>query len=284
MPKTRPTYIYAIFSVALVLFALGFFALTALQARKLITLFKEKVDVWLELKPGLPADEVTRIVDGVKAQRFVKEETVSFITREEAEADMKAELGEESLLEEIPNVMHDIVRFNVHAEYLDNDSLLAWRTELARDSAVAELHYQVANIGNVGQNIENLGWITLGLSFLLIFAAIALIHNTIRLALYANRFVIKSQELVGASWGFISRPYIVRGLLNGLWSAAIAIAALIAVQQWAQRLVPDLRALDDVNLLVAVFAGLVALGLLISGISTYVVVNKFLRMRVDDLY
>jgi cell division transport system permease protein len=224
------------------------------------------------------------VVDVIKAQPFVKGETVSFISRDEAAADMKAELGDESLLEEMPNLMHDIVRFNVQAAYFDQDSLLAWRTELSRDSAVADLHYQVANIGNVGRNIENLGWITLVLGFLLIFAAVALIHNTIRLALYANRFVIKSQELVGASWSFISRPYLVRGLLNGLWSALIAIVALIAVQSWAQRLVPDLRALEDVNLLLAVFAGLVAVGVLISGLSTYVVVNKFLRMRVDDLY
>lgn len=284
MPRSRPTYLYAIVSVALVLFALGFFALTALQARQFVAVFKEQVDVWLELRPELPEAEVERVVDAIKRQPFVKSETVNFITREEAEADMKAELGDESLLEEMPNVMHDIVRFNVRADYFNQDSLLAWRTELARDSAVAELHYEVLEVGNVGRNIENLGWITIGLSFLLIFAAITLIHNTIRLALYANRFLIKNQELVGASWSFISRPYIVRGLLNGLWSALLAIAGLIGLHTWSQRLMPGLRQLDDTGLLLTVFAGLTLLGVLISGLSSYVVVNKFLRMRVDDLY
>jgi cell division transport system permease protein len=199
-------------------------------------------------------------------------------------ADMKEDLGEESLLEEMPNLLRDVVRFNVRSSFLDNDSLALWRDELRRDSAVADLYYEATNFGNVGKNIENMGWISLGLGILLIFAAVTLIHNTIRLALYSNRFLIKNQELVGASWQYISRPFLLRGLLNGLWSAALAIAALIGVLAWMQRLLPDLRELEDINAILAVFVLLVVLGVVISGLSTYVVVNKFLRMRVDDLY
>lgn len=284
MPRTRPTYLYAIASVALVLFMLGFFALTALHAHKLVTLFKEKVDIWLELKPDIAQEDVTRIVAEVRQQPFVRTETVTFITREQAQAAMREDLGDDGMLADMPNLFRDVVRFNVRADYLDNDSLTQWREHLRENPLVADLYFEAANTGNVGRNIENLGWITLALGFLLIFAAVTLIHNTIRLELYANRFIIKNQELVGASWQFISRPYIRRGIVNGLWSASLAIMLLIGVLWGLQKLVDGLSELQNMNATVGIFAGLILLGMLISGLSTWWVVHKFLRMKIDDLY
>lgn len=284
MSRTKPTYIYAIVSVAMVLFMVGFFALTVLHGRKLVDLFKEKVDVWLELRQDTPQEDIARIIQEVRNQPFVKPETITYITREQAAAIMREDLGDQSLMEDIPNLMRDVVRFNVQAKFFQEDSLQQWRAQLKQDTLVAELYVEAANTGNVGRNIENIGWLTLGLGFLLIFAAVTLIHNTIRLALYANRFLIKNQELVGASWSFISRPFIRRGILNGLWSSLLAISVLIAFLNWAQSRMPELGALEDLNAELAVFVGLIVLGVLISGLSTYFVVNKFLRMRVDDLY
>lgn len=284
MPRSKPTYFYAIISVAMVLFILGFFAIMATHARQLATMFKEKVDIWLELQANTPEEEIARMVQDIRRQPFVKQESVTFITREQAQTTMKKDLGDESLLEDVPNLLRDVIRFNVRAAFLQNDSLLNWRETLRRDTFISDLYFEAANTGNVGKNIQNLGWIILGLGILLIFAAVTLIHNTIRLALFSNRFLIKNQELVGASWAFISRPYIVRGIMNGLWSALIAIAALIGTQWSASRLMPDLQQLEDLNSILAIFMLLILLGILISGLSTYFVVQKFLRMRVDDLY
>jgi len=284
MSRSKPTYFYAIVSVAMVLFILGFFAIMATHARQLATMFKEKVDIWLELQANTPQEEIARMVQDIRRQPFVKQESVTFITREQAQSTMKKDLGDESLLEDVPNLLRDVIRFNVRAEFLQNDSLLNWRETLRRDTFISDLYFEAANTGNVGKNIQNLGWIILGLGILLIFAAVTLIHNTIRLALFSNRFLIKNQELVGASWAFISRPYIVRGIMNGLWSALLAIAALIGTQWSASRLMPDLQQLEDLNSILAIFVLLILLGILISGLSTYFVVQKFLRMRVDDLY
>lgn len=284
MPRTKPTYIYAILSVALVLFMVGFFALTALYGHRLVELFKEKVDVWLELKPDLPQEDVARIVRDLRSQSFVKKETITFVTREQAAATMRKDLGDESLLQDLPNLMRDVLRFNVRADFLTADSLAAWREQVRQDTLVADLFYESASTSNLGPNLEKIGLLTLALGFLLIFAAITLIHNTIRLALYANRFLIKNQELVGASWHFITQPFIRRGILNGLMSALLAIAALVGLIVWAQDVVPELNDLQDSNGVLAIFTGLVVLGVLISGLSTYFVVNKFLRMRLDDLY
>jgi cell division transport system permease protein len=276
--------LYAIISVALVLYILGFFGIVTIHARQLVTIFKEKVDIWLELKDNTPEGEVARMVKYVRSQPFVKLETVTFITKEQAKATMKKDLGEESMLEDIPNLLRDVIRFNVKSHYLHNDSLLAWQHILKQDTVVADLYFEAANTGNVGKNIQSLGWITLGLGILLIFAAITLIHNTIRLALYSNRFVIKNQELVGASWNFISKPYIQRGIFNGLWSALLAIFALIGSLWGMSTLMPDLEQLEDMNSVLFLFVVLTILGVLISGLSTWFVVKKFLRMRVDDLY
>jgi cell division transport system permease protein len=284
MSRTRPTYLYAIASVALVLFVLGFFALMALHGQKLVTMFKEKVDLWLELKPGLPETEVARMIGLVRQHPFVKKESVTFITREQAAATMREDLGDETMLDDIPDLMRDVVRFNVKAEYLDDPRLLDWRESLRQDSVVSALYFETANTSNVGANIRSLGLITLALGVFLIFAAMALIHNTIRLALYSNRFIVKNQELVGASWEFISRPYIRKGILTGLWSAAIAIMALLFALWWLHNIMPDLDQLQDMNAVVLVFSGLALLGVLISGLSTWWVVRKFLKMRLDDLY
>ncbi len=284
MARNKPTFIYAIISVALVLYIVGFFSLTALHGHRLVQLFKEKVDIWLELKENTPPEEVARVVKQVESQPFVKTETIKFIPRAQAMKIMQEDLGEESLLETTPDLLRDVIQFNVRASYLQDDSLNQWREALRQDSTIAELYFEAANTGNVSKNIQNLGFITLALGFLLIFAAITLIHNTIRLALYANRFLIKSQELVGASWAFISRPYIQRGVLNGLWSAALAIMALFGTLYWIQRLIPEIQELEDFDYVVVVFIGMIVLGVLISGLSTWFVVNKFLKMRVDDLY
>jgi len=284
MPRSKPTYIYAIASVSLVLFILGFFAMIVLHANKLVELYKEKVDIWVELKSDAAESDIARIIGEVRSQPFVKAETVTFITRDQAAASMREDLGDERLVEDLPNMLRDVVRFNVRSDYLNNDSLLNWRESLKQDTLVADLYFEAVSTGNIGQNIENMGWITLCLGFLLIFAAVTLIHNTIRLALYSNRFLIKNQELVGASWNFISKPYIRRGIINGLWSSVLAIAALIAVLWGIQKRIPEITQLQDQNGILAIFTSLIALGVLISGLSTYLVVNKFLRMRVDDLY
>ncbi len=284
MSRTKPTYLYAIISVALVLFMLGFFALIMLYGHKLVTHFKERVDLWLELKPETPETEVARLVRQIRNEPFVLPESVSFVTKEQAQAAMKEDLGEDGMLSDVPNLFRDVVRFNVRSSFMDHDSLNIWRETMRADSIVADLFFEAASTANIGQNIRNLSLLALALAALLIFAAITLIHNTIRLALYANRFVIKNQELVGASWGFISKPYIVRSIWNGLISALLAIAGLGLLVYWMQANISGLKELQNANALTGVFVLLILLGILISWISTSFVVRKFLKMRLDDLY
>jgi cell division transport system permease protein len=284
MSRSKPTYLTAILSVALVLFLLGFFALMTLHGRQLVALFREKIDIWMELRPNLSEADIAAVVAQVRSKDFVKKETVTFISKAQATKTMQEDLGDESLLSDAPDLLRDVVRFNVQAKAFNIENFEAWKSELQQDTLVAELYFEAANTGNVGENLNNLSLIALGLSLLLVFAAVTLIHNTIRLAMYSNRFIIKNQELVGASWGFISRPYIQRGIWNGILSAVLAIAGLILVTAWLYRVMPDLQQLQDLNGTLLVFLTLIGMGVLISGLSTYFVVHKFLKMRIDDLY
>lgn len=284
MSRNRPNYLSVILSVALVLLLVSLFALTASYGNKLVALFKEKVDIWLELQPDLPEAEIQRITSIVRAQPFVKKESLLFITRAQAAAAMRQDLGDETLIEDLPNLMHDIVRFNVYAAALQPDSLAEWRSMMKADSAIADLHFEALSAGNAEVNIKKISYFVLGLALLLVFGAISLIYNTIRLAMYSNRFVIKNQELVGASWQFIAKPYIRRGIINGLISGVIAIVVLLSLVGFALRSIPEIDTIHDPSILTAIALGTIALGGLIGGISTRWVVNKFLRMRLEDLY
>ncbi len=284
MPRNRPNYLPVILSVALVLLLMGLFAITAAYGNRLVELFKEKVDIWLELQPDLPEQEVARIVGMVRAQPFVKKETLTFITRDQAAATLRKDLGDDTLLEDLPNLMRDVVRFNVRAEFLQGDSLTAWRSMMKGDSAVADLHFEAFSAGNAEQNLRKISWFMLVLALLMVLGAAVLIHNTIRLALFANRFVIKNQEMVGASWKFIAQPYVQRGFVNGLLSGAVAVAGLVGLVTLAQQAMPELSSVHDPAMLIAISLGLVALGGLIGGISSRLVVGKFLRMKLEDLY
>lgn len=268
----------------MVLFILGFFALFALYARQLTKLFTERVDLWLELREEAGSDDISRVVQYVRSRPFVLEESVQYISREQAATMMQRDLGDEYVFRDLPVIMRDVVRFHVEAPYFQDDSLRAWREEVRQDSMVQDLFIEVAEVGNMAKNLEMLGWVTLGLGLLLIFAAVALIYNTIRLDLFANRFIVKNQQLVGASWSFISRPYLRRGVRNGLWSGLLAINGLIALIWAGQKLLPELVLLEDLNGLLAIFLSLLVLGVLISWLSTRLVVGKLLRMRIDDLY
>ncbi len=282
--RTKPNYIYSIISVALVLFLLGFFGLVILKAQRLIVVFKEKVNILAELKESSLQTEIDSFQLALEAQPFVKEGSVHFISKEEAVKLMKEEFGEDFLKLDLPNPFFNVITFNVRAVYMESDSLKNIRTELMTYEAVGDVYYQESLTDNIGKNIRRLGFLALGISLFFILVAVTLIHNTIRLALYSNRFLIKNMELVGASWEFISRPYLLKAIGQGIISSLIALIALAGVVYWSWQNIPELRELVDIPGYIALAVFLLSLGILINTLSTYLVVNKYLKMRIDDLY
>ncbi|HMO38954.1 MAG TPA: permease-like cell division protein FtsX [Saprospiraceae bacterium] len=283
--RRKPNYVYSIVSVALVLFLIGFFGLLVLHARQLLNTFKERISVMVELQDSVATAQMDSLGAYLRDSRFVKKGTVQFVSREEAAQLMREDFGDDFLKLGLPNPFYDVFLFNLKAEYMEADSLIQLRTQLrAQYPFVGDVFYQENVVDSVAGNMRRLAYVALALGIFLILVAIALIYNTVRLALYANRFLIKNMELVGASWEFISRPYLVRAVVHGALSGALAVVALVLLLLWARTRLPDLRALQDLAGFSTLFAGLLILGILINTGSTYLVVRKYLQMRVDDLY
>jgi len=188
---------------------------------------------------------------------------------------------------DISNPFYDIVNFNVEAGYMQNDSLEMIRESIMDNDYVKDVFYQQLLVDQINSNMRKIGFVALLLGLFFVLIAVLLIHNTIRLAMYSNRFVIKNMQLVGAKWEFISKPYLDKGLINGLWSGGIAIVLLLIVMFFINYQFPDLKLdiwLEDFISLFFVMSGLILIGVLITYGSTYYVVNKYLKMRLDDLY
>ncbi len=283
--RNKPNYVYSIVSVALVLFLIGLFGLTILHANRLVAVFKERVAVMVELAEDVPPDSLKLLETALRKRPFVKDNSLTFVSREEAAKQMQDDFGDDFLKLGLPNPFYDVFTFYVNANYMQADSLNNIRTALkVQYPFVSDVFYQESVVENVGSNIRRIGFFLLGIGIFLILVATALIHNTIRLALYANRFLIKNMELVGASWEFISKPYLIRSVLHGFLSGLLAVAFLILAIFWSEQQLPDLRAMRNIPGFITLFSGLIVLGILITLSSTYYVVRKYLKMRVDDLY
>ncbi len=282
--KTRPNYLYSILSVALVLFLLGFFALLLLHAQELIRLYKEQVNIIIELEEGVEQAQIDQLVDTLGQMAPILQESVTHLSKDMAAELMNDDFGEDFQQLGLPNPFTDMVTFNVAAEYLQPDSLVALQYDISQMPAVQSVYYQDNFLEEVSKNMNTLGYIAIGLSIFFFVVAVTLIHNTIRLALYANRFLIKNMQLVGASWFFISRPYLLRALGHGFIASVLAISALSGILLWVRKDIPQLLLIENTMLFVYLLLLLIPLGMLLYGLSTYRVVNKYLTMRVDDMY
>lgn len=248
-------------------------------------LAREQVEIVAELKSSTKEIIGKSIATKVAKDKAIKSSSVQFISKAEGANIMREEFGEDFILLDMPNPLYHVISFNVNADYLEADSLAALKKRIQQQhEAVSDVFYQEGIASDIANNIKNLSFIALGLGIFLLFIAFVLIHNTIRLALYANRFLIKNMELAGASHGFISRPYILRSIGHGLLSGLIATAALSLVLIGFYSLLPELSQLLSPFSLLLLALLIIGTGVLISMLSTVFVVNKYLTMRIDELY
>jgi cell division transport system permease protein len=282
--KSKPKYLFPILSIALVLFVLGIFLLITLQAKEFVQKLKESVDVWIEMHDGASPDEAAQLIEKINTHPNIVPESVTWISKEQAAAMIKKELGDESLLEDLPNMMRDVVRFHIRADRLNIDDMAHFREEMKSDTLVSELFFETANAENITSNMEKLSLIALILGIILIFVSSILIHNTVRLSLFSNRLLVKNMQLVGATHAYIRKPYAVRATMNGLWAALIAICLLLACMYALKHFMQGMIEIDANWSNLVTFALLVLIGVLISLLSTWYTLNKYLNARIEDLY
>lgn len=266
------------------LFLLGLFGLVIIEGQKIVKQFKEKVNLMVEFKPETTQAQIGLVIKKLKSSPFVKEGSISFTSKDQAAEILREDFGEDFIKLGFNNPLYDVTTFNTKSEFMFSDSLAKIRSELMNVPYISDVFYQEGLVDNIESNVKKVGYISLIIGILFIFVAITLIHNTIKLALYSNRFLIKNMELIGASWGFISRPYLIRSIKNGFWSALIAIGLLVGLLALIQIDYDTFAEFQDPTELCILFGSLIVLGILISSLSTFYVVNKYLKMRINDLY
>jgi cell division transport system permease protein len=280
--KVSTNYISTIISISLVLFMLGVLGIILLNAKKISDHVKENIGFSLYLKEGLSENDISRLQQVLEAKEYTNR--IEYINKEEAAEIMKKELGEDFVEFLDFNPLSGSVDLYLNAAYAEEGSAKLIENELKRLPAIKMVDYQMDLIAAVNKNVKKIGLVLLGFSVLLLIVVIALINNTIRLAIYSKRFLIKTMQLVGATGGFIRRPFVARGVLNGFLSGVIAIVLLSGVMYSIKSNLPEFFELQNFNVYGILFGLVVLLGILISWVSTSLAVRKFLRMQSGDLY
>ncbi|MDH3651812.1 MAG: hypothetical protein OEQ53_19160 [Saprospiraceae bacterium] len=283
--KPRPNYFWSVMSVAAVLFLLGLFLFLSLHSRNLVDAIKSDFEIVAELPPGNHDKLSINLQKSLSKDDRIQPETIRFIGKEEGLAALSTDLGTDLSSGNLPNPLNDIVVFKVKQEHLQTKTMKALEEEYSKAyPALAGVYFQEALIDQVVTNLDRLSVFLIVAGILLTILALTLIHNSIRLALYANRFLVKNMELVGASWTFIRAPFLKKSIRHGLFSASLALLMLLGLALLVLFRIPEMRQYLDAKYILYLVGFLLAGGLLINLASTYYVVTRFLRMRINDLH
>jgi len=280
--RFRPSYIYSIISVSLVLFMIGLLGLIVIHAHRLSEYFKENVEIAVIFKDDAKEIDIYKFQKQLEANDYVKKST--YVSKEAAAEELSKEYNEDFIEMLGYNPLYASVNLNLYADYANPDSIAWIEKEILQNANVREVYYQHSLLQKINANVNKIGIGMLFISILFVIIAITLIDNTIRLAMYSNRFLIKSMQMVGAMRWFIIKPFIRKSIVNGVISSLIAITLLIAFIFYAQQNIEELKVLQDNIRITFLFMFVILIGIFISWISTHLSVRKYLRMKLDDLY
>lgn len=280
--KSSPNYITSIVSVALVLVILGFLCLFFLQSTYISKSFKENITLQLELKDNIKDSDIFQYRKILEAEKFVK--NVSYISKEDAAENMENELGENFIEILGFNPLFASLNISLYAQYAQPDSLVWIKEKIIASKNVKDIIYDDVLVDAINKNTRTLTLIILAASILIFIIALILIDSTIRLAMFSNRFLIRSMQLVGATRWFIIKPFILKGILNGLMSGILAALALVGLIFYAERKFPELVIIQHQLDFIIILASILVLGVFISWLSTHRAVLKYLNVKLDNLY
>jgi cell division transport system permease protein len=280
--RLRSSYVTSMISISLVLFLLGMLGLLVLNAKRLSDYVKENIGFSVILKENVKEVDVILLQKSLDASEFVK--STNYITKDEAARELQEELGEDFIEFLGFNPLLASIEVHLNASYANQDSINVIEKNLQQYEQIKEVFYQKSLVSLVNENIRKISLIILVFSSLLLLVAITLINSTIRLAVYSKRFIINTMQLVGATRGFIRRPFLYRSAGNGILAALLAMGFLAGVLYAAQKEFRDIISFQDIEIIAILFLGVLLFGIVINWISTFFAVSKYLRMKVDKLY
>jgi cell division transport system permease protein len=280
--RLRSSYATTVVSTALVLFLIGIMGLLLLTSKKLSDYIKENIGFSVFLYDNVKEADIIKLQKTLDATPYVK--STEYISKEKAADELQKELGEDFIdfLGANPLLASIDVRF--FADYANTDSIAKIEKELKAYPQIKEIYFQKNLIHLINENVRKISLIILVFCGLLFIISMALINNTIRLSIYSKRFTINTMQLVGATRSFIRKPFLVSSLVQGLVSSVIALALLAAVIYYSQKELYQVISFHDYQTLSLLGGIVLILGIILAFISTYFAVNRYLRIKTDELY
>ena len=272
----------SIMSIALVLFLLGLILLIGVLGKELSAYVKENISFSIVLKDALSTTEIKKMQKQLDALPYIK--STIYISKEQAAKELEEELGENPETFLGFNPLQASIEVKLHSEYANPDSLQHIEKAIKNYTTVSDLLYRKDMMQMVNENVKQVSLILLTLAVILMAISFVLISNTIRLLIYSKRFLIHTMKLVGATAGFIRRPFIWYNLVSGFFASILAILMLTGALYYLQNELDGFIRLLDFQTLLFVLTGVLVMGILLSTVATVFAVNKYLRMNVDKLY
>lgn len=266
----------------MLLLLLGFVGLLLLNTNRLSDWVKENIHFKVIMNNDVPETEIFRVQDALDAKNYVRE--TKYITKEQAAKDLQEDLGEDFIETLGYNPLSPTIHVKFIAFYANPDSIKTIERDLREFPEIKEVYYQKNLIQAINENVRKISLFILFFSAFLLLIALALINNTIRLAVYSKRFIIRKMQLVGATSAYIRKPFLVKSVLQGILGALIAIFLLTGLIYYVQDYMEGIVRLDDVKILGLLFGIVILLGIIMNWISTFFAVNKYLRIKTDKLY
>ncbi|MEN8249363.1 MAG: permease-like cell division protein FtsX [Bacteroidota bacterium] len=282
-------YVSVIFSISLALFMLGALGMLAIHGKKLTSIIQENVEMQVFLNKNVTEAQRIKIRKVLEGYEFIAREEdqqarIDFLSKEEGAETFIAETGEDFVNFLGENPLRDEFIIHIDREHQTEAKMAEIAQTINGISGVFEVEYVETLVNTINQNVTKIVFVLGGFSIILIAVVIVLINNTIKLALFSQRFLIRSMQLVGAKRSFIRRPFLLRSLMHGIVSALIASALLFMLAEYAYSEVEELMLLKDNNLMILLVGILVLLGATLGFFSSLRSVNKYLKLSLDELY
>lgn len=277
-----------LFSLTLALFLIGFCGLLAIQSKRLVTYIRENYEMRAFLDKDLSDTKMTKLSRTIAEKPYILKTNgaaqLTFVPKDVAAREFIAETKEDFSKFLGENPLRDSYRIKLAEDFFDEAKLQQVKQDLEQIDGVFEVVYQENLVDNINRNITKIYAVMSAFALILLVIIVVLMNNTIRLALHSQRMLIRSMQLVGATNGFITRPFLGRGMWQGFLAGLIAVVLLLIGSQLAIQNLPELAMLQDTQKIIFLMAGIVGLGVLIGFLSTFQAVNRYLGLTLDELY
>ena len=280
-------FVSVIFSVTLSLLLLGLFSFFLLSSFNVKNYLESNTEINIYLNKKISPSQIEQIKRTLYTKEYSltnTESTLNYVSSEEAAKNFQSEIGEDFVDFLGNNPLRDLIILKINSDYFDLERLNIIESDILKIPGVYQIEYSKELIDNINKNVANISFVFIGLFLILLIISVILINNTLRIALFSQRFLIRSMQLVGATANYILRPFILRGIMYGLIAGIISSGMLYVIIEIADRRISNLELVISLEQLGVIFISLIFTGIIMVILSTYSAVSKYLNSTLDELY